>query len=198
MLNLVKQAEKRAKVVKVGSKHRIYTVLDIAGYIVNTNLYKGIRIRRKRLDMYLYFIQLFSILRTGKPMFDSFIYVRNTHWPYTEWVDNHYGNEYRIKPIPRVRDYWSVTSGVTPLGKRLFNPHITMSDRQLMDDFLDVFNAIPMKRLKYFVRTDGLTKQAIQNHDRIITEKMMRECSDKLGREIELYTKLVDACLCIM
>ena len=79
MLNLVKQAEKRAKVVKVGSKHRIYTVLDIAGYIVNTNLYKGIRIRRKRLDMYLYFIQLFSILRTGKPMFDSFIYVRNTH-----------------------------------------------------------------------------------------------------------------------
>ena len=198
MLNLVKQAEKRAKVVKVGSKHRIYTVLDIAGYIVNTNLYKGIRIRRKRLDMYLYFIQLFSILRTGKPMFDSFIYVRNTHWPYTEWVDNHYGNEYRIKPIPRVRDYWSVTSGVTPLGKRLFNPHITMSDRQLMDDFLDVFNAIPMKRLKYFVRTDGLTKQAIQNPDRIITEKMMRECSDKLGREIELYTKLVDACLCIM
>ena len=113
-------------------------------------------------------------------------------------MDNHYGNEYRIKPIPRVRDYWSVTSGVTPLGKRLFNPHITMSDRQLMDDFLDVFNAIPMKRLKYFVRTDGLTKQAIQNHDRIITEKMMRECSDKLGREIELYTKLVDACLCIM
>lgn len=190
MFNLVKQAEKRAEMVKVGSKHRIYTVLDIAGYIVNTNLANGIHMRRKRLDMYLYVVQFFSIMHTGKPMFNSTIYVRNNHWPYTEWMDNYCGNKYkyRIRSMPKITVYWNTHNGITELGKRIFNPHITMFDRGLLDAIIDKLNNTSNKTLHRLLVNQGLTKQALEREDKTITEWMMVACCKRI-REFALLVK---------
>lgn len=198
MLNLVKQAEERAETVKVKSKHRIYTVLDIAGYIVNTNLYKGIRMRRKRLDMYLYLIQLYSIMQIDSPMFNSTIYVRNKHWPYTEWMDNHYGNEYRIRSMPKIAIYWDTRNGIAELGKRKFNPHITMSDRELLDTIIDELNTISNKALRNILVNHGLIKQALEREDKTITERMMVTYCDRVKEFGLLVKTYIDECLRVL
>ena len=117
MLNLVKQAEERAETVKVKSKHRVYNVLDIAGYVVNTNIDNGIRMRRYRLDLFLYFIQGYSYLLTGEPIFSAPVLVRNFKRPYTEWADNYFGNKYKIRPIPKIESYFDKYNGIKKLGK---------------------------------------------------------------------------------
>lgn len=196
MLNLVKQAEERAEKVKANSKHKIYTVLDIAGYVVNTNLEKGIRMRRHRLDMFLYYIQLQSIMQTGKPIFNSSILVRNRKWPYTEWMDNYCGNKYRIKPIPRIETYWDTRKGISELGrKHMFNPHITIFDRELLDDIIDGLNDISNKALKDAVVNQGLTRQALGYADKTITEKMMVEHCERTKRFGEFLLSLFEDCM---
>lgn len=195
MLNLVKQAEERAETVKVRSKHRIYTVLDIAGYIVNTNLGNGIHMRRKRLDMYLYLIQLYSIMQTDSPMFNSTIYVRNNRLPYTGWMDNYCGNKYRIRSIPKIAIYWDTCNGIAKLGKRKFNSHITMSDRELLDTIIDELNAISNKTLRNMLVNQGLTKQALEREDRTIAERMMITYCERV-RKFGLPAKAyIDECL---
>lgn len=198
MLNLVKQADERAETVKVRSKHRIYTVLDIAGYIVNTNLANGIHMRRKRLDMYLYLIQLYSIMQIDSPMFNSTIYVRNKHWPYTEWMTNYCGSKYRIRSMPKIAVYWDTRNGIAELGKRKFNPHITMSDRELLDTIIDELNTISNKALRNILVNQGLTKQALEREDRTITERMMVtycERAKEFGSLVETY---IDECLRVL
>lgn len=198
MLNLVKQAEERAETVKVRSKHRIYTVLDIAGYIVNTNLANGIHMRRKRLDMYLYLIQLYSIMQTDSPMFNSTIFVRNNRWPYTGWMDNYCGNKYRIRSMPKIAIYWDMRNGIAKLGKRKFNPHITMSDRELLDTIIDELNAISNKTLRNMLVNQGLTKQALEREDRTITERVMITYCErvrKFGLPVKAY---IDECLRVL
>ena len=195
MLNLVKQAEERAEKVKANSKHKIYTVLDIAGYVVNTNLEKGIRMRRHRLDMFLYYIQLQSIMQTGKPIFDSSILVRTRRWPYTEWMDNYCGNKYRIKPIPRIETYWDTRKGISELGKRSFNPHITMADRELLDDVIDGLNDVSNRDLKNTMANSGLTQRALEHPDKVITEKMMIEHCERTKRFGEFLLSLFEDCM---
>lgn len=198
MLNLVKQAEERAETVKVRSKHRIYTVLDIAGYIVNTNLANGIHMRRKRLDMYLYLIQLYSIMQIDSPMFNSTIYVRSNRLPYTGWMDNYCGNKYRIKSMPKIAIYWDTRNGIAELGKRKFNPHITMSDRELLDTIIDELNAISNKTLRNMLVNQGLTKQALEREDKTISERMMITYCErvrKFGLPVKTY---IDECLRVL
>lgn len=198
MLNLVKQADERAETVKVRSKHRIYTVLDIAGYIVNTNLANGIHMRRKRLDMYLYLIQLYSIMQIDSPMFNSTIYVRNKHWPYTEWMDNYCGNKYRIRSIPKIAIYWDTRNGIAELGKRKFNPHITMSDRELLDTIIDELNTISNKALRNILVNQGLTKQALECEDKTITERMMVIYCERAKEFGSLVMTYIDECLRVL
>lgn len=198
MLNLVKQADERAETVKVKSKHRIYTVLDIAGYIVNTNLANGIHMRRKRLDMYLYLIQLYSIMEIDSPMFNSTIYVRNKHWPYTEWVDNYCGNKYRLRSMPKIAVYWDTRNGITELGKRKFNPHITMSDRELLDTIIDELNTISNKTLRNMLVNQGLTKQALEREDKTITERMMVTYCERVKEFGSLVMMYIDECLRVL
>lgn len=195
MLNLVKQAEERAEKVKANSKHKIYTVLDIAGYVVNTNLEKGIRMRRHRLDMFLYYIQLQSIMQLDKPMFSSDILVRNRKWPYTEWMDNYCGNKYRIKTIPKIETYWDTRKGISELGKRSFNPHITMADRELLDNVIDGLNDVPNRDLKNTMANSGLTQQALEHPDKVITEKMMIEHCERTKRFGEFLVSLFEDCM---
>ena len=198
MLNLVKQADERAETVKVRSKHKIYTVLDIAGYIVNTNLANGIHMRRKRLDMYLYLIQLYSIMQIDSPMFNSTIYVRNKHWPYTEWMDNYCGSTYRIRSIPKIAIYWDTRNGIAELGKRKFNPHITMSDRELLDTIIDELNTIPNKALRNILVNQGLTKQALEREDKTITERMMVIYCERAKEFGSLVMTYIDECLRVL
>lgn len=198
MLNLVKQADERAETVKVRSKHRIYTVLDIAGYIVNTNLANGIHMRRKRLDMYLYLIQLYSIMQIDSPMFNSTILVRNHRWPYTEWMDNYCGNKYRIRSIPKIAIYWDTNNGITELGKRKFNPHITMSDRKLLDTIIDELNTISNKTLKRMLVNHGLIKQALECEDKTITERMMVTYCERVKEFGLLVKTYIDECLRVL
>ena len=198
MLNLVKQADERAETVKVRSKHRIYTVLDIAGYIVNTNLANGIHMRRKRLDMYLYLIQLYSIMQIDSPMFNSTIYVRNKHWPYTEWMDNYCGNKYRIRSIPKIAIYWDTRNGIVELGKRKFNPHITMSDRELLDTIIDELNTISNKALRNILVNQGLTEQALEYGDKTITERMMVTYCERAKEFGSLVMTYIDECLRVL
>ena len=198
MLNLVKQADERAETVKVKSKHRIYTVLDIAGYIVNTNLANGIHMRRKRLDMYLYLIQLYSIMEIDSPMFNSTIYVRNKHWPYTEWMDNYCGNKYRIRSMPKIAIYWDTRNGIAELGKRKFNPHITMSDRELLDTIIDGLNTVSNKTLRNILANQGLTKQALEREDKTITERMMVTYCERVKEFGSLVMTYIDECLCVL
>ena len=198
MLNLVRQAEERAEMVKVRSKHRIYTVLDIAGYIVNTNLANGIHMRRKRLDMYLYLIQLYSIMQIDSPMFNYTIYVRNNRLPYTVWMDYYCGNKYRIRSMPKIAIYWDTRNGIAELGKRKFNPHITMSDRELLDTIIDELNAISNKTLRNMLVNQGLTKQALEREDKTITERMMVTYCErvrKFGLPVKAY---IDECLRVL
>ena len=198
MLNLVKQAEERAETVKVRSKHRIYTVLDIAGYIVNTNLANGIHMRRKRLDMYLYLIQLYSIMQIDSPIFNSTIYVRNKHWPYTGWMDNYCGNKYRIRSMPKIAIYWDTRNGIAELGKRKFNPHITMSDRKLLDTIIDDLNTISNKTLKRMLVNHGLIKQAVEREDKTITERMMVTYCERVKEFGLLVKTYIDECLRVL
>lgn len=180
MVNIIKQARERAETVKVLSKHRIYTVIDIAGYIINTNMDKGIRMRRHRVDMFLYFAQVCSIIRTGEPLFNSSTYVRGIHRPYTEWMDNKYGNKYKIFPMPRVDVYWDRSNGISDLGKRQFNPHITMFDRQMLDDIINTLNTKSNRELQDKIAMQGLTYSALLYHGNEITERMMLEfCENK-------------------
>lgn len=195
MLNLVKQAEERAEKVKANSNHKIYTVLDIAGYVVNTNLEKGIRMRRHRLDMFLYYIQLQSIMQLDKPMFSSDILVRNRKWPYTEWIDNYCGNKYRIKTIPKIETYWDTRKGISELGKRSFNPHITMADRELLDNVIDGLNDVSNRDLKNTMANSGLTQQALEHPDKVITEKMMIEHCERTKRFGEFLVSLFEDCM---
>lgn len=198
MLNLVKQADERAETVKVKSKHRIYTVLDIAGYIVNTNLANGIHMRRKRLDMYLYLIQLYSIMEIDSPMFNSTIYVRNKHWPYTEWMANYCGNKYRIRSMPKIAIYWDTRNGIAELGKRKFNPHITMSDRELLDAIIDGLNTVSNKTLRNILANQGLTKQALEREDKTITERMMVTYCERVKEFGSLVVTYIDECLRVL
>lgn len=198
MLNLVKQAEERAETVKVRSKHRIYTVLDIAGYVVNTNLDKGIRMRRRRLDIFLYLIQLYSIMQIDSPMFNSTILVRNRRWLYTEWMDNYCGNKYRIRSIPKIAIYWDTNNGITELGKRKFNPHITMSDRKLLDTIIDELNTISNKTLKRMLVNHGLIKQALEREDKTITERMMVTYCERVKDFGLLVKTYIDECLRVL
>jgi hypothetical protein len=198
MLNLVKQADERAETVKVRSKHRIYTVLDIAGYIVNTNLANGIHMRRKRLDMYLYLIQLYSIMLIDSPMFNSTIFVRNHRWPYTGWMDNYCGNKYRIRSIPKIAIYWDINNGITELGKHKFNPHITMSDRKLLDTIIDDLNTISNKTLKRMLVNHGLIKQAVEREDKTITERMMVTYCERAKEFGSLVMTYIDECLRVL
>lgn len=198
MLNLVKQADERAETVKVKSKHRIYTVLDIAGYIVNTNLANGIHMRRKRLDMYLYLVQLYSIMEIDSPMFNSTIYVRNKHWPYTEWMDNYCGNKYRLRSMPKIAVYWDTRNGIAELGKRKFNPHITMSDRELLDTIIDGLNTISNKTLRNILANQGLTEQALEREDKTITERMMVTYCERVKEFGSLVMTYIDECLRVL
>ena len=172
MLNLVKQAEERAEIVKVKSKHRVYNVLDIAGYVVNTNIDKGIRMRRYRLDLFLYFIQGYSYLLTEEPIFSAPVLARNFKWPYTEWADNYFGNRYKIRPIPKIEIYFDKHNGIKTLGKLSFNPHITMLDRKLIDAILANLNESSTRELIHSMECSGLVKQAMHRWDKAITRTM--------------------------
>lgn len=194
MLNLVKQAEERAETVKVKSKHRVYNVLDIAGYVVNTNINKGIRMRRYRLDLFLYFIQGYSYLLTGEPIFSAPVLARNFKRPYTEWADNYFGNKYKIRPIPKIEIYFDKHNGIKKLGKLSFNPHITMSDRELIDDILANLNESSTRELKYSMECSGLVKQAMHRLDRTITGTMflkqaenVEQLYQQISQELEKY-----------
>lgn len=183
MVNIVKQARERAETTRILSKHKIYTVLDIAGYIVNTNRNKGIRMRRNRLDMFLYFVQIQSMIHTGEPIFTSTILVRDHNWPYTEWVDNYFGKKYKILSVPKFTIYWDTYKGISNLGKKLFNPHITMYDRELLDDIINELNAKSNHELRDEIATHGLTHVAVQHRDMEITERMMIDFCRNLNKE---------------
>lgn len=189
MLNLIKQAEERAEIVKVKSKHKVYTVLDVAGYIINTNIAKGIRMHRYRLDLFLYFVQGYSYLRTGNPIFDAPVLVRNFKWPYTEWMDNYFGNKYKIRSIPKIETYFDRHNGITKLGKLPFNPHITMSDRKLIDDILANLNESSTRELKYSMECSGLVKQAMHRLDRTITGTMFLKQAENVEQLYQLISQ---------
>lgn len=173
MLNLVKQEEGHVETVKVQSKHKVYTVLDIAGYIVNTNIKRGVRMRQHRLDMFLYFAQMQSIVSTGEPIFNSTILVHDSHWPYTEWLDSYYGKKYLIWPIPKIKTYWDTSKGILNLEKKPFNPRITLYDRQLLDDVINTLNPKSNRELQDKIAMHGLASKASFNRDKIITKRMM-------------------------
>ena len=131
-------------------------------------------------------------------MFNSTIYVRNKHWPYTEWMDNYCGNKYRIRSMPKIAIYWNTRNGTAELGKRKFNPHITMSDRKLLDTIIDELNAISNKTLRNMLVNQGLTKQALEREDRTITERMMITYCErvrKFGLPVKAY---IDECLRVL
>jgi hypothetical protein len=172
--------------------------LDIAGYIVNTNLANGIHMRRKRLDMYLYLIQLYSIMQIDSPMFNSTIYVRSNRLPYTGWMDNYCGNKYRIRSIPKIAIYWDINNGITELGKHKFNPHITMSDRKLLDTIIDDLNTISNKTLKRMLVNHGLIKQAVEREDKTITERMMVTYCERAKEFGSLVMTYIDECLRVL
>lgn len=180
MLNLVKQAEEWAEIVKVKSKHRVYNVLDIAGYVVNTNIDKGIRIRRYRLDLFLYFIQGYSYLLTEEPIFSAPVLARNFKWPYTEWADNYFGNRYKIRPIPKIEIYFDKHNGIKKLGKLSFNPHITMLDRKLIDAILANLNESSTRELIHSMECGGLVKQAMHRWDKAITRTMFLKQAERV------------------
>ena len=170
--------------VKIKHYNKIFKELD-----------KGIRMRRRRLDIFLYLIQLYNIMQIDSPMFNSTIYVRNKHWPYTEWMANYCGNKYRIRSIPKIAIYWDTRKGITELGKRKFNPHITMSDRELLDTIIDELNTIPNKALRNILVNQGLTKQALEREDKTITEKMMIEHCERTKRFGEFLVSLFEDCM---
>jgi hypothetical protein len=161
------------------SVHKIYAVFDVAGYIVNTNIDKGVRMRQRRLDMFLYFAQMQSIVSTGEPIFDSTIFVHSNNLPYTEWLNRYWGTKYKILTIPRIKTYWDTSNGILNLEKKPFNPQITPYDRKLLDDVINTLNPKSNRELQDKIAMHGLASKANFNGDRIITKKMMLDFCKK-------------------
>ena len=100
--------------------------------------------------------------------------------------------------MPKIAIYWDTRNGIAELGKRKFNPHITMSDRELLDTIIDELNAISNKTLRNMLANQGLTKQALEREDKTITERMMVTYCERVKEFGLLVKTYIDECLRVL
>ena len=165
-------------------KHRTYTVLDIAGYIVNTNFDKGISMNYKRLNFFLYFAQLQSFITTGQPIFNGCMYVRGGI-PCTSYGESNWRSFFNF-PMRRITTYWDTSKGILQISKKPFCPHITMYDRALLDDVIKTLNGYSTKDLMGIFHSHDTYKKAIRYYDSEITWKMMCDYIKTLPNNLDI------------
>ena len=150
-------------------KHKTYTVLDVAGYIINTNLDNGISMTYRRLNLFLYFAQIQSFISTNHPIFNGSMYLKNS-MPCTPYGENHWKS---FLPLSRITTYWDTSKGILQINKKPFCPHITMYDRELLDDVIKTLNKYSTKALTDIFKSHNIYRKALAYYDHEITWKMM-------------------------
>jgi len=161
-------------------KHKTYTVLDVAGYIINTNLDNGISMTYRRLNLFLYFAQIQSFISTNRPIFNGSMYLKGD-MPCTQYGENHWKS---FLPLSRITTYWDTSKGILQISKKPFCPHITMYDRELLDDVIKTLNKYSTKALTDIFKSHDTYRKAFvyYYYDHEITWKMMRDYIEKLPK----------------
>ena len=175
----------RKTATKHKEKHKTYTVLDVAGYIINTNLDNGISMTYRRLNLFLYFAQMQSFISTKQPIFNGSMYLKGD-MPCTQYGENHWKSFLNF-PLSRITTYWDTSKGILQISKKPFCPHITMYDRELLDDVIKTLNKYSTKALTDIFKSHDtyrkVYRKAFVYYDHEITWKMMRDYIEKLPEQ---------------
>lgn len=158
-----------------------YNTFDIAGYIINTCHENNISITYNRLNIYLYFTQMQSLIETGRPMFnEDFIPAGDTI--YMQTTINHW-RSYLLTDIPVITKYWDISQGWLKLKKAPFKPRIQHKDKRLIDDVCKTCGTYTMTQLKNIIKGHGLTNKANRRVVNTITLKDFEQYVTELKKK---------------
>lgn len=147
----------------------MYSVIDVARYIINYAYDNDIVIHYLKLQKILYFVQLQFLLNNhNNPCFKENIYSRNVVIIYIPEVNKEF-HRYGLGWIPRIKEYYDISDGLWNIKKVKYVTKISPTHQKIINSVVNECNKYGNLELGNIITKQSPYIESLKKSNRIIS-----------------------------